>query len=293
MKLHTAIAARLRRPSPNETLFRDILRDRVGCPLCGPRMTHRGLRVIPHAAEGDAISECIRRFGIWEPTETDYLLDRLKPGDTFVDIGANVGYYTVIAASLVGPQGRVMAFEPDPGNFELITANIAINQLQNVHAFQYAVSDSAGAATLHTNKFNTGDFRLWEGLDLPDEHKGDTVQVETRRLLRSQVPAGALVKIDTQGWEAKIVLGNFDVICRASHVIFEFSPRWLAHNGDRPMSLPEALCDAGFSLSIIDEQTKSLLPVTLHELSERVPSLIKASGVASDPMFLDIAAARP
>ncbi len=69
---------------------------------------------------------------IYEPLETQLLLKRLKPGQTFVDIGANIGYYTLLAARQVGPAGRVYAFEPDEENFKLLQKNTEINGYSNV-----------------------------------------------------------------------------------------------------------------------------------------------------------------
>jgi hypothetical protein len=126
------------------------------CSLQGPRVTGRNLKMAIHR-DGDLyISECIRRFGIWEPTETEYLLDNLGPGDTFVDIGANIGYFSVIAADLVEKEGRVYAFEPDDKNFALLEANLNLNGAANARAVNAAVSNVSCKATLYGHGHNLG-----------------------------------------------------------------------------------------------------------------------------------------
>lgn len=70
--------------------------------------------------------------GVHEPRETDFLAKALQPGMTFIDIGAHVGYYTLLGAAAVGKEGKVIAFEPEPYNLEILTKNVALNELTNV-----------------------------------------------------------------------------------------------------------------------------------------------------------------
>src|SRR6266699_2559349 len=80
----------------------------------------------------------------FEATEREFLNRFLRPGDTFVDVGANIGLFTLIAARLVGPQGRVLSFEPTPETFARLTKNVQTNRLENVSCQQLALSDRAG-----------------------------------------------------------------------------------------------------------------------------------------------------
>ena len=93
------------------------------------------LQMYVHGPEDKHVSRKIREQGLWEPFETSLIVSRLNTGDVFVDVGANIGYFTLIAASLVGDQGQVYAFEPDPENYRLLEKNCAHNFSQlNVHA---------------------------------------------------------------------------------------------------------------------------------------------------------------
>src|SRR5438105_12803523 len=87
------------------------------------------------------------RTGLYEQDLTDQLAKQIKPGQNIVDLGANTGYYTLVASKLVGSSGRVYAFEPDPAMFGYLTRNIALNACENVTAVQQAVSDRVGSAS--------------------------------------------------------------------------------------------------------------------------------------------------
>ena len=66
----------------------------------------------------------IEHYGVWEPIEASFIRGRLKPGMTLLDIGANVGYFSILGARAVGPSGTVVAIEPEPANYALLCANI-------------------------------------------------------------------------------------------------------------------------------------------------------------------------
>jgi hypothetical protein len=99
--------------------------------------------------------------GVYEADEAALLSEWLRHGQTFVDVGAHVGYFTCLAARLVGPRGLVLAFEPQPRNYELLLANVWRNGLTNVVVFPWAVSDSSGFATLHLRPRTPAATRLF------------------------------------------------------------------------------------------------------------------------------------
>ena len=99
-------------------------------------------------------------YSEWEKHETDIFLDLFRPGQNFLDVGANIGYYTCLAAAR-SPDGQVYAFEPDPDNFLLLQKNIELNNLDNVSASQAALSDKAGTLTLYKSAENLGDHRTF------------------------------------------------------------------------------------------------------------------------------------
>ena len=139
------------------TLFRGPL-GKLGNPLI--RMLLPNVARIP---EGDivlnpadaAVSGALA-FGAFEPFETELFRQTIKEGMMVIDVGANIGYYTVIAARLAGNTGRVLAFEPAPQNFAVLQKTIAANRFQNVDAHMLAVANKKGVLNLNLYESNQG-----------------------------------------------------------------------------------------------------------------------------------------
>lgn len=98
----------------------------------------------------------------YESDVAGYLAAHLSPGDTCVDIGANVGYFTLLSAKLVGESGGVIAFEPEADNFQALEQNVALNGFRNVASYQYAIGAKKGTVTLHLNPLNEGGHSIRE-----------------------------------------------------------------------------------------------------------------------------------
>jgi FkbM family methyltransferase len=153
----------------------------------------------------------------YEPATTDFLIGALHPGDTCVDIGANHGYYTLIAAARVGPRGRVYAFEPNPVVFDQLTSHIRLNRFEDrVRPANVALADANGEATLFVSRCPTNsglsslaltEERLRAG-SLSPAHARQVV-VETFDAWYAGAKPGpiAVVKIDVEGAEARVVDG--------------------------------------------------------------------------------------
>jgi len=179
---------------------------------------------------------------VWEPTETKWFVNSLRPGDVVVDVGANVGYYTVLAGLLVGDTGRVYAFEPDPVAFEILRKNVALSGLDNVVVEQKAVSNEPGAIRLYLDEENHGDHRIYQ----PEGEERKFVEVEAVTL--DDYFAGVeesvdFVKVDTQGAEVAILNGMLDLVGRSPTIVmaFEFSPHHLAGFGSTGEELLDML----------------------------------------------------
>lgn len=108
-----------------------------------------GLRIYLNPEDFSPVSSSIGTTGRLDLALTELLRKLLKPGMTVIDVGANIGYYTLLSSKIVGTEGRVYAFEPEPYNFELLNKSINANNLDNVRACQKAVSDKAGHVKLY------------------------------------------------------------------------------------------------------------------------------------------------
>ena len=130
-------------------------------PLRIPGLDRR-LKLQLHDERDRFVSRRIREDGIWEPFETSLVLASLSPGAVFVDVGANIGYFTVLAADRVGDSGAVFAFEPDPENFSLLQANLKLNGVRRqVEAVRAALSEEEGEGGLYLSEDNLGDHQIY------------------------------------------------------------------------------------------------------------------------------------
>jgi FkbM family methyltransferase len=141
-------------------------------------------------------------------TQIARITEPLAPGDTFVDLGANVGVFSLYAAKAAGPQGCVLAIEPSPTMLERLRFNLAANGFRNVRIAPVAVGEARGEATFHTLPDAHGSASL---LKLPGSAAQMTVPVETLLALLQahgieQVDA---MKVDIEGYEDRALLPFF------------------------------------------------------------------------------------
>ena len=101
-----------------------------------------------------AVGHTVARTGSYEPEVSATLREVLPPGATFVDIGANIGWFSLLAASLVGPTGRVIAIEPNPRNVALLRQSAKDNGFDNIDVVTVALGERRGAAALETDGSN-------------------------------------------------------------------------------------------------------------------------------------------
>lgn len=199
---------------------------------------------LPLADLGVARDLSIR--GIREREETRLIQRILEPGKTIIDIGANMGYYALMEARAVGPKGRVYAIEPEPKNYGLLVRNVALNQYCNVLTFPIGISDTTGSATLHISR-HSNLHNLVSPLQADDNARAVTIQVQRLDdFIREREidPACVhLVRMDVEGWEAKILEGMQGLL-RASadlKLFIEFHPGAIAgipgHSLEQSLSL--------------------------------------------------------
>lgn len=196
--------------------------------------------------DDEGLTPAIVNHGIWEPNETYWFTRSVKAGNTVLDIGANVGYYTLLGAALVGEEGVVYAFEPDPVSFRLLEQNVRLNGLQNVVLEQKAVSNEPGSIRLYLAEENKGDHRIFE-----TEGRRESIEVEAVSLdeyFRGHEGSIDFVKIDTQGAEAVIIQGMSELIRDNDGMLMavEFWPYGLSEFGFDAAELLEVLRSFGF-----------------------------------------------
>lgn len=193
-----------------------------------------------------------------EPGTVAVVQQLLKEGDYVVDVGANVGAYTLLAARLVGPTGRVIAIEPTPSTVHALRTSIALNGLSNlVETHALALGRSDGEGELHCEA-TSGHNSL-----LPSASGGtESVAVEVKRgdtLLKQLRPA--LIKIDVEGWELDVLEGLGKLITGANgpSLVIEYSPEHVARRGMSRGEWLERLRGYGLAIWKIDDATGKLV----------------------------------
>lgn len=228
------------------------------------------LQLYTHGARDRVVSGRIRETGIWEPYETSLLQRLLRPGDVFVDVGANIGYFTVLGAALVGAAGRVFAFEPDPDNFRLLQANLALNGLADrAEATEAALSDVDANGTLYLSADNLGDHQVYPTADEPRESRPITLR-NGSELLRARTDRIDLLKVDTQGAEHAVLEGLLPLLrslAAPPRILVELTPWSLRQAGATGRALIEMLASLGLPMHIVDHVEHRLVESTPAELA--------------------------
>jgi FkbM family methyltransferase len=197
----------------------------------------------------DMIQQYVYYFGVWEPDLTAWISRQLRPGDVFVDVGANVGYYSLLAATLVSNTGAVIAIEASPTVFRQLEANLARNRAVNVRAVNVAASDQRGQVQLFRGpEHNLGETSVFQA---PGFAPDGTVAAAPLGdiLLPEELSRARLVKMDVEGAEAAVLAGFAPLLsaCRRDlELIVELHPQYLTQPGRTAADLVQLMKDAGF-----------------------------------------------
>jgi FkbM family methyltransferase len=214
----------------------------------------------------------VRSHAIWEPAETLALLRMVTQAMRVIDVGAHVGYYSVLLSRRIGEGGRLDAFEPEPTNRRLLNANLLLNDCRNVAVHGAGVCEASGRSRLYLCADNLGDHRL-------DPVPGrDSVEVETVSLDEALRDSSVdLIKIDTQGAEPRVLAGMRKTV-RANRArlacMVEFAPGLLERGGVGVAAFADQLASMQASAYHIVLRGRS---VTLHALSPLAAGLAEVA----------------
>ena len=218
----------------------------------------------------------------YEPQETQLLKKIIKKNSTVIDIGANIGYFTLLLAKLVGPDGKVFSFEPDPNNFSILEKNVKINGYSNVILTQKAISDKTETTKLYLCKYSNGMHRIYQS-----EICEGYVEIESSKLddfFESVKFNGNIdfIKIDTEGSEVNVIRGIKNIINMNENIkiLIEFEPWSIVQSGHSPKELLTEIENHGIKIFPIEstnvkyhssqvESKKILKIISTEELSKR------------------------
>lgn len=183
-------------------------------------------------------------FGSYEPELREIFRSILRPGRVAFDVGANVGWHTLLMANLVGENGRVLAFEANPSVCDRLHENLNINHFRQVEVVPYAVADFEGTVEFHGPE--SDDASSGSGHIITNGGKVDQniIRVETRRLdsvaSTARIERLDLIKIDVEGFEWPVLRGGQQTIAKfRPHIIFEYNAEYVSRSGTDPKAIAE------------------------------------------------------
>jgi FkbM family methyltransferase len=200
---------------------------------------------------------CLQAGKLYEPEVSEVFCRALRPGDTVVDVGANVGWHTLLAASLVGPNGRVVACEPGSDNLAKLQANIDASDFgPRVSVVSRPISDRTDTVEFHLNRDASGGHALWNVALYPGNDKSraspESIRMASVPLDELMLPHSGgqirLIKIDVEGAEQRVLQGAAGLIA-AQHpplIIAELHQFGLAQFGDSQESLRNLMARQGY-----------------------------------------------
>lgn len=194
---------------------------------------------------GDSLE--LSSMGSYEPFESEIIKKNIKEGDHVVDLGASVGYYTLLMAKWVGETGKVYSFEADPEKFSILEKNVQLNNYQNVTLIHKMVSN------ISTHNLGIQSIALNDYFQ-----KNNSIK---------------LIKMDIEGAEVRAIDGMSELLKKNQDIkmLTELHSIELKEEGTNPEEFLKKIRLFGFSIFDIDETKEKLIDVTNEELLENYP----------------------
>lgn len=206
-------------------------------------------------------------LGRYEPETTRLFKKILKPGMTFVDVGAHIGYFTRLAARRVGVSGHVYAFEPDPKNRVLLMQNTKRYRNVSIHAI--AITEKEGRVPFYHVRGSTG----CHSTIAQDDAERSLVPATTLDMFMREKGIGHadVIKMDIEGGEAKALQGMEQTLRGIRHLIIEYNPAALSRAGADPRALLSMLQEKGFTITVLSRGEE--IPLSdIHDVSAYLTS---------------------
>ncbi len=205
----------------------------------GPMYLHR---------DDEVITPTLLKTGCWEPEEAAFLRTVLRPGGSFLDVGANIGYFSLLASAIVGSTGRVLAVEPELRNLDLLRANAWRNRAWNVQVLPVAAQAETGYVGLRLSAVNRGDHQVVDA----STHTGDLVPA----VCLDEVLGGVsidVVKVDVQGVDHEVVEGLSEVVAQNPGIVLmcEFWLTGMEERGIDPRTVIVRYEELGFHVGLL------------------------------------------
>jgi FkbM family methyltransferase len=209
------------------------------------------------------IGRAIREEGAWADSDLKLISRHIKPGDTVLDIGANIGHHVVAFSRMVGPGGRVLGFEPQRLIFQLACGNAALNGCRNASLLHCGLGAEPGVARM--NPVNYADEFNFGSLAIAEDATGEPVQIRTLdEAIKSEgLSRVDFMKIDVQSYELFVLKGGVETIRRYKPRIFmEIAPEQMSGAGYHYTAVYDLLREYGYVFDHLDGSEPSPEPRT-------------------------------
>ena len=213
-------------------------------------------------AGDNVMAPTIAATGMWEEKEINWLKSNVSNGNHCINVGANVGYFSIWLGKLAGPRGSVVSFEPNPELMPAFKLNIRNSKLKNIKLIKAAVGNRTGFQWLFLNQKNYGDSRMFD--PRITSGGGNYIQhgfsrIPKRRLVRIVELDRVIdhkidvILIDTQGYDHQVLRGMKSIIeqCKPK-VLTEFVPQWLIDIGEDPAAVLDEYVSWGYDVGSVD-----------------------------------------
>lgn len=199
------------------------------------------------------IAKYLVAYGGYEQPCIDLLCSYIRPGDVVLDVGANIGLYTLAMSRAAGPTGKVLAVEPDPDNLALLRENVQVNACTNVTIVPAALGTSEGVVLLFQSDENRGALNTHNILHAPPEKAVRVPQRTAQSVFQEHGVVPRVCKIDVEGAEPEVLGGMGDQLPEV--LLFEFVPWQLREAGHDPVALLTNLQGRGYRFEIVHPAT--------------------------------------
>lgn len=194
----------------------------------------------------------------FEPRIRETIEKRLKPGDVFVDVGANVGFYSLCASKVVGVGGKIYAFEPAPETISALQTNVALNGAANISTSQIALSDQTGISKLYLDSAHNSGATSMRASQNASQEIVVSLDTYDNYALKNGLPTPALVKIDVEGAECLVLKGMTTLLSARPAMIIEVSELSLKQMGSSKEELFEIMERSGYRASLLSQPRRSI-----------------------------------
>ena len=224
-----------------------------------------------------AVDRYIFWHKIWEPQIGEVIQKELPSGGVFVDVGANIGYFSMLAATIVGPEGSVYSFEPIPRLCSQLKKSAAVNNFTTIHCIEKGCGAKHEEMTLHVSHSNIGGSSVVKKFSADETCEISVTTLDSECVGMKQID---VIKIDVEGFEYEVLLGAEKIITQHSpKFIIELSPSTYEH---RDSELSRKI------LTLLDSYYYNIFDIDNQEFVTDIDSFLDKLGKRQTNLFCTI-----